>query len=207
MLEDVETLTEYPGAGEISLLLRGHEAMGSVRLEVAEHLGPGGEVITWQEVSPGLAANVEGDRAFTIILVGIVIMVVALGIASAQLTAVLERRREFGMLSALGMRTRQIVAVIVLEAAAIGVCGGVVALALGGSAAYWLATRGVNLAAVVGGEMAFENILLDPYVYGAFGTWLIAYAFGISVVATVGASLYPAWRGAKLDPAQALRAG
>jgi len=48
-------------------------------------------------------------------------------------------------------------------------------------------------------------VLLDPYIYGDFGFWIIVYALTDSLAATVAASLYPAWIASRVEPADALR--
>ena len=204
-LNDIERTTGYAGPGEISILLEDHKLIDSRRRELIEKLAGTNDVITWKEVNPGLAANAEGDLAFMRGLIGIIVIVVCLGIASAQLTAVIERRREFAILSALGMKGRQVVGLMVLEALVVGLGGAVVALALGGSGAHYLATEGINFAAFIGEDFSIGNVLLDPYLYGSFGIWLLWYALGVSVTATVVASIYPAWLATKVDPADALR--
>ncbi len=139
------------------------------------------------------------------LLTAIVITVVALGIASAQLTAVLERRTEFAVLSALGMKGSQITGMVLIESLIIGIGGALIALTLGGLAAWYLATEGINLAYFVEDFTGPSDILLDPYIYGSFGPWLIKYALSISIIATVVASLYPAWKASHIAPAEALR--
>jgi ABC-type lipoprotein release transport system permease subunit len=204
-LRDVERITGYGGAGEITIILDDYRRIESTRRVLAEKLAGRNDVITWKEVNPAVAGNVEGDRAFMTGLMGIIVIVVALGIASAHLTAVLERRREFAILSALGMKSRQVVGVVVLEAVIVGLGGAVIALLLGGSAAYLLATKGINLAAFMGEDFSFGDMLLDPIIYGDFDMWLLWYALGISVSATVVASIYPAWLATRIDPAESLR--
>jgi len=81
----------------------------------------------------------------------------------------------------------------------------VVALVLGGSAAYWLATKGVSMAFIMGEEVSFGDILLDPYIYGSFGVWIVWQALAVSIIATIVATVYPAWTATKVDPAEALR--
>lgn len=204
-LDDVVKATGYDGPGEISLLLEDPKRMSALQNELAAALDGRNDVITWKQVSPELAANVDGDTAFTRILMGIIIVVVSLGIAGAQLTAVLERRKEFAVLSALGMRGRQIVLLILVEAMLIGVGGAVVALAIGGPIAHLLATKGVNIASMMGGETSLGGVLLDPVMYAIFGTWIIWHALAISLVSTLAASIYPAWFATRADPADALR--
>jgi len=204
-LDDLAKATGYDGPGEISLLLEDPKLMSSIHAEVTAALGGRNDVITWKEVSPELAANVDGDAAFTRILMGIIVVVVSLGIAGAQLTAVLERRKEFAVLSALGMKGGQIVSLILMEAILIGVGGAAVALATGGPFAYWLATEGVNIAKMMGGETSLGGVLLDPVMYATFGVWVVWYALAISLVSTLVASIYPAWFATRTNPADALR--
>ena len=202
---DVERTTGYEGPGEISILLADYHLIPARQRELKEKLGARYEVVTWKEVVPELAGDVEGDKAFTKGLLAVILLVVVLGIASAQLTAVLERRRELAILVALGMRDRQLVALVVLEALMIGLVGSAVALLLGGAAAYYLAEKGVSMAAFMGDGLSFGNVLLDPYIYGGFGPWLVWQALAVSVGATVLASLYPAWLATRIDPVKALR--
>jgi lipoprotein-releasing system permease protein len=132
--------------------------------------------------------------------------VVAFGIVSAQLTAVLERRREFAILSALGMKGWQFAGLMMIEAVIVGLGGAVVALALGGPVTYLLATKGVPIEALFGqGGMEFGNVLWDPVMYGGFGPWIGWYVVGVSLAATVVASLYPIWFATRVNPADALR--
>jgi len=205
MLEDVGKITGYQGPGEIAILLQSHKLIEQTQRALARKMPGDNEVITWKEVNPGIAANVEGDTAFTTGLIGIVVIVVVLGIASAQLTAVLERRREFAILTALGMKGGRIVGLIALEALMIGLGGAIAALALGGPAAYYLAKRGVYIAGLYGGDVSIGDVLLDPYMYGDFGLWVLWFALGVSLLATLIASIYPAWFATRTDPANALR--
>jgi ABC-type lipoprotein release transport system permease subunit len=203
-LEALEEISGYEGVGEISILLDDYRRIDETRRELAGRLD-GVEVITWKEVNPGVAANVDGDRGFMRALVAIIIIVVGLGIVSAQLTAVMERRREIAVLTALGMKARQVIALVVIEAVTIALGGSVIALSVGGAVVHRLATRGVDLRALMGEDFTFGDVLLDPYIYGDFGSWIIAYALTVSLVATVAASLYPAWIASRVEPADALR--
>ncbi|MFH0899551.1 MAG: FtsX-like permease family protein [Pseudomonadota bacterium] len=204
-LKEIDTLAGRPGPAEIAVLLDDYHKIDDTRTALRSRLPAGSTAITWKESNPELAGNVEGDRAFTRLLILIIVVVVALGIASAQLTAVLERRREFGVLAALGMKGRQLLALILLESALVGVGGAVVALVLAGPVTYWLATHGVNIGDMMNG-LSIGNVLFDPIVYGDFGAWVIGYAFAVAVGATLAASLLPARFATKADPAQALRA-
>ena len=204
-LEDLNGITEYDAPGEISILLDDYRRIDAVQKELQEVMPPGNTVVSWRTITPALAANVEGDTAFIRFMSFIIVVVVILGIASAQLTAFLERRKEFGVLSALGMKARHVVGLILIEAIAIGLAGSVATLALGGPVAYLVATKGIHIAGFMGGDLGIDNVLLDPYIYGDFGVWLVWYAVAVSVTASLVASIYPMWFAIRTNPVEALR--
>lgn len=204
-LTTLETITGIEGAAEISILLKNQHLISDAQRALNAEMPEDNVVITWKEVHRGLAAGMDGDKAFMRLMSAIIILVVGLGIASAQLTAVLERRMEFAVLSALGMRGSQIIIMILIESFIIGVGGAVVALIAGGAGAWYLTNQGVDMRFFLGEDLGFSDILLDPYIYGSFGPWLVGYALSISIAATVLATLYPAWKATRITPAEALR--
>ena len=118
VLADVERLTGLAGIGEVTLILDDWERVDAAKAVLSEVVGDGDEVLTWGEISPEFKGHLEQDSAVSRLVSGIILLIVMLGVASAQLAAVLERRREFAVLSALGMHSRTIVAVLLQEAAA-----------------------------------------------------------------------------------------
>jgi lipoprotein-releasing system permease protein len=130
---------------------------------------------------------------------------VFLGIMSAQLAAVLERRREFAVLSALGMKSGRLISVMLVEGFILGLLGSILGLAFGLPAAHYVATHGIDFSKVYGSDVSMSNILFDPVFKGDFGWWLIPLAFELALSATVLSSLYPAWYAIRTDPAAALR--
>lgn len=212
-LADLERLTGREGAGEIAILLEDRAAAGARLDAFAEGLlGKAGaglrgdnDVLTWADISPSLRDGVQIDESFAWLTVGIVVVLVLIGIASAQLTAVLERRREFAVLSALGMKSGHIVRLMFLEGLVVGVAGAVLGLVLTMPPVYLMARYGVDLRWFMEGDLVMSDVLLEPILYGDMGWWLVPYALGISLVATILASIYPAWFAVKTDPASALR--
>ena len=111
--------------------------------------------------------------------------VAGVGIMNVMLVAVAERRREIGLLKALGASTRQVLAVFIAEASVLSSLGGAVGLAAG-----WLSIR------------AFVQVY--PTFPAAPPTWAIAASLAVSLVVGVVFGVVPARRAAKLDPVQAL---
>ena len=131
------------------------------------------------------------------LLGGISLLVASFGIANTMIMSILERTREIGIMKAIGAEDREIRLIFFVEAAVIGVFGGVIGVLLA-----W----GID---GVANRLAYRFILkpqgasfVDFFslpLYLSFGA--IAFALVISIIA----ALYPASRAARIDPVRALR--
>lgn len=204
-LEDVEALTGLSGAGEVTLILDDWRRTEAARPVLAPRVAPGDEVMTWGELNPEFEGHLAQDRAASRIVSAIILLIVLLGVASAQLAAVLERRREFAVLSALGMRGGRMVRLVVEEALAVGLAGAAAGLALGLPFVWHVSVHGLDLRPFMGASYSFQGVIFEPVLYGDLGPWIVPYVLAVAVGATVIASLYPAWFAARIDPAAALR--
>ena len=205
-LEDVENLTGRPGAADLTAMVANPKRLDRMVRDLSERLSDDYAVVTWEEIMPELASGVKVDETWTRLTVAIVMIVVFLGIMSAQLAAVLERRREFAVLSAVGMRGGRLIRVMLVEGIVLGLFGSTLGLVLGLPAAYYVATKGIDFTKMYGGsDMAVSNVLFDPIFKGDIGWWLIPLAFELALTATILSSLYPAWFAMRTDPATALR--
>lgn len=204
-IEDVQRLTQFPGAGEVSLVLGDYRRIDAVRAQLASRVARGDDVMTLSESAPDIEGHLNQDSAVTRIVSWIILLIVLLGVASAQLAAVLERRREFAVLAALGMSGPQMVWLIVQEALMLGGGGALLAVAAGLPLVWNLAHAGLDFTRYLGSTYAFQGVLFDPVIYGDFGWWIVVYVGAVAMGATILASLYPAWYAARTDPAVALR--
>lgn len=160
------------------------------------------EALAWSEMMPEVEQSIEADRQGTYAMDVIVFLVVVLGMVNAMTMATYERLHELGVLSALGTRPGQVLAMIVLEAGLLGLVGLVVGvlLALGGMAVM----PPIDLGAMWGesdfGGMALPRLLqveLAPLA-------LLMSAVTVGLTCLVG-GLSPALRAARLQPVDAMR--
>jgi ABC-type lipoprotein release transport system permease subunit len=202
---DLERLTGFAGAGEVALVLDDFRQIDASRAQLAARVAHGDEVLTLSELAPEIEGHLEQDGATTRFVSFIILLIVLLGVASAQLAAVLERRREFAVLSALGMSGFTMARLILQEALMLGLAGAGLGLAAGVPIVWWLAHGGIDFSRYLGRGYAFQGVLMEPVIYGDFGLWIVPYVCAVAVGATVVASVYPAWYAARTDPAVALR--
>ncbi|MGB6430480.1 MAG: FtsX-like permease family protein [Candidatus Acidiferrales bacterium] len=122
--------------------------------------------------------------------------VASLGIINTLVMAILERRREIGVLKALGASNRDVRRLFFLEAGVMGLAGGVVGVGMG-----WAIGRLIQFGTRIylnRQGVPAENIWSVPW-------WLALGAIGFAVVVSLAAGIVPAARAAKLDPVEALR--
>lgn len=122
--------------------------------------------------------------------------VASLGIINTLVMAILERRREIGIMKALGASDRDVRQLFFAEAGAMGLVGGALGVTLG-----WAIGRVINF----GTNLWLKQQALPPEQIWLVPWWLVLGALGFAVFVSLAAGIYPAARAAKLDPVQALR--
>jgi putative ABC transport system permease protein len=122
--------------------------------------------------------------------------VASLGIINTLVMSILERRREIGIMKAIGASDGDVQRLFFAEAAVMGVIGGALGVVLG-----WIIGRGINL----GFDAYMRRNNLPTQEFWLLPFWLVLAAIGFSVLVSLAAGLYPARRAARLDPVQALR--
>jgi hypothetical protein len=131
-------------------------------------------------------------------LVGMIALITAsLGIVNTMVMSIMERRREIGVLKALGASEADIKVLFLFESALIGFIGSVAGIALG-----WLVSRVSS--AVAQYFMAREGF--DEVELFALPWWLILQAIAFGLLVSIAAGAWPAARAARTDPVEALRA-
>ncbi len=122
--------------------------------------------------------------------------VASLGIINTLVMAILERRREIGVLKALGAADRDVQQLFFAEAGVMGLVGGVFGVLLG-----WGIGRAIQFATAV----YLRRQGMNPPNIWSVPWWLVLGAIVFAVVVSLASGIYPASRAARLDPVQALR--
>jgi ABC-type lipoprotein release transport system permease subunit len=200
----VQRLSGRGGLAELAVMLDDFAALEARRPQVAAVAGSN-MVLRWSEVSADLAGHLRQDQAMSRLLSYVILVVVLLGVAGAQLSAVLERRREFAVFAALGMHPWRLVLQILLEAVLLALLGAATGAALATPGLWYLVTHGLDLRGLMTGELTFEGVLMDPVMYARVGWWMVPYLVRLALTATLLGAVLPAVFVARIDPATALR--
>jgi putative ABC transport system permease protein len=122
--------------------------------------------------------------------------VASIGIINTLVMAILERRREIGIMKAIGASDSDVKRLFFAEAGTMGIFGGILGVALG-----WTIGRLINL----GTNVYLKRQHFPPEQLWYVPWWLVSGAIAFAVVVSLLSGLYPASRAARLDPVQALR--
>jgi putative ABC transport system permease protein len=134
--------------------------------------------------------------AFLGIFGSLALIVASIGIVNTLVMAILERRREIGIMKALGASDGDVKKLFFAEAGAMGIAGGIIGVVLG-----WAIGQVINF----GTNVYLKSQSIPPEHFWAVPLWLVGFAIGFACFVSLVSGLYPAGRAAKLDPVQALR--
>jgi len=145
----------------------------------------------------GSVLAILGSVNITLQLVAAVALIAAaFGIINTMMTAVYERRREIGIMRAIGGKRGDIFKVFVLESGLYGIFGGIVGVIIGLGAAVF--------AGDFISQIGANDLLKGASPEASVDASVIIVAILFSLVISIGAGLYPAWKAAKLTPVEAM---
>ena len=140
-----------------------------------------------------MLADLTQDFVLFDIILFLTALLAGLGVLNGQLLAALERKKELGVLVALGTTRAQLAGLVLVESLVVGVVGGVLGAFVGLGLTPVLVT---SLRVLSGLDLPFRSA----------GPWL-AFAFAAALALTLTAGLYPVWRSNRMDAVRAVRTG
>ena len=159
-------------------------------------------VQSWKEAMPELGYLNEIGNLYTYIFVIIIRLALGFGIVNTMLMVILERVKELGMLMAVGMSKARIFGMLMLETVLLTFTGGFTGILIGLGATYATMKNGINLS---GYNAGFEDMGYSSHIYPVVEFETI-YVIAILVIITgILASIYPARKALKYNPADAIR--
>ena len=193
----------------VGVVLDDSTATAGVAARVERALaGPvaGGEarVMGWREGNPALAAAVAIDDFGNYLVQGFIFTIIAFGIVNTVLMSVLHRRREFGVLQALGLTPGQTGTIVLIEGLTLTAASGFIGVGLGLAFTWGFFADGLDMSAMMD-EMTFSGVVVEPIIVPLLRTQRLVQVLLFILFVGAAASVYPALRAARLDVTEAMK--
>ena len=193
-------------ATQVAIFLDDHRESSALALELGASLEAPTRALTWSEHQPDLAGYVELETRSTLVFEIIIMALLAAGIFNTLFVSVMERLREFGILSALGFSRRQLFSLVMWESLWLAMMGLVGAALLAAWPYYYASTTGIDYSSFFEAGTEIAGVaLLEPRMYVGIYTEHLVQLCLLVVFSCIAAGLYPAWRAGRVPPADAIR--
>ncbi len=184
---------EQPAFSTVSVRVQNASQVQAIEAEIKKM---GFNTFSITDATKGLRQFFAVLDLFLGIFGSLALAVASIGIVNTLVMAILERRREIGIMKAIGATDADVKGLFFAEAGAMGVLGGLLGVGLG-----WAIGQVIN----IGTNVYLKRHQFPPEKVWLVPWWLVGGAIAFSIIVSLLSGLYPASRAARLDPVQALR--
>jgi lipoprotein-releasing system permease protein len=189
----------------LEIFARDPDRLGEVAAGVASIVGPGARVIDWRQTQASYINAIEIERNVMFLILALIILVAAFNIISGMIMMVKDKGRDIAILRTMGATSGMVLRIFILSGASIGFVGTALGFVIGTEFALHIEAIRQFAQDIIGVNLFSAEIYfftrIPARVYASDVIIVVAMAFALSFLAT----LYPAWRAARLDPVEALR--
>jgi ABC-type lipoprotein release transport system permease subunit len=157
------------------------------------------QIVSWRKINELIVQTEEFANAYMVVLYLIVLGITATVVTNTLVMAVFERTREIGILAAIGMKGRRIMAQFLVEGGLLATGGVIGGLIFGGLMTAYFARYGFYI-----GDMGLTGFLLEDNIYAHLTLDDTISLTITTYVITLVAALYPALLAARMEPVEAL---
>ena len=202
-MDDLEQITGLSGQiHEIAILANSINNADKIKSDLSKEIGEN-KAETWSDIAPELGYANEMMSRFIYIFMGIIFLALAFSIINTMLMAVLERRKELGMLMSVGMNKSRIFSMITLETLFISALATPIGMLLSFWTISYFDEVGIDLSIVAKG---LESLGIGTRIYTFLPRQLYINITFLSLLVTFVSALFPARRALKLNPVEAIKA-
>lgn len=204
-LYDLERVLRSDGVTGVRLKLHDMDQAFTVASDLALSLDGLYRVSDWTQQNANLYHSLKMEKTVMGILLSLIIMMGAFTLVNSQVMLVTDKQADIAILRTLGLSPAGVMQVFMVQGSLIGLLGTTLGL-IGGVSLTWNLERLLRLI-----ENTFNVVLLPPDVYYITGLPTdmqpgdVALTVLVALLMAFLATLYPAWRAARTQPAEALR--
>ena len=199
--KDIQRLLKSEEFHQVALLCNSIEQVDSTYKKLKTNL-TNYEVKDWKSISPELAYADKIMESWLFLIMVIIMLALIFGIINTMLMAIFERRKELGMLMAIGMNRSKIFFLVLTETLFLSIIGAPTGLLLGALTIKITSQTGINLGIIAQG---LESVGLSAIIYPEIQPHFYLFITIMVFVFTLIAAIYPSRKALKLKPTEAIR--
>jgi lipoprotein-releasing system permease protein len=173
--------------------------------EIRQRLGFPFYTKDWMEMNRNLFSALRLEKIAMFIILVLIVLVAAFNIISTLIMVVMEKNKDIAILKSMGAPSRGILRIFVIEGLVIGVVGTALGTILGLLAAFNLETITDFVETLFGFKILSSEVYYIDKLPSQVNPLDVVLIVSTAILISLLATIYPAWRASKLDPAEALR--
>lgn len=160
------------------------------------------EVMTWKEMMPELDQFIEADTTGHYIIIGVLYLIISFGLFGTLMMMVFERKRELGILIAIGMKKHLLAIILLLESVMISLVGCFAGVIAGILVVNWFTIHPIHLTGEL--KQVYEDYGIESIIYFSGHENIFIFQTLIVLVLSILLALYPGFKVMKLIPVEAI---
>jgi len=170
---------------------------GGMLQELEQRLPPEYIILGYEEIAADFMAMQEMESGGAGVFLFLIFIIAAVGVTNTMMMSIFERRREIGMMRALGLSDRRITLMFFYEAAMLGMVGAVIGMILGALFNIYMVEIGLNYGAMLNSDgdfIDFGGLVIDSRMKGVWNAQSFVTAGALSVIISGIVALFPTRR-------------
>jgi lipoprotein-releasing system permease protein len=189
----------------LEIMGRNAEAVDQIKQAISIVIAGKAGVYDWRESNGSFFTALQVERNVMFLILTLIILVAAFNIISSMIMLVKDKGRDIAIMRTMGALKGSMMKIFILTGASVGIFGTIFGSALGILFAVNIESIRQWLQGLTGTELFSEEIYFLSKLPAQVEWSEVAVVIGMAVTLSILATIYPAWRAAKLDPVEALR--